>query len=96
MTSLATYGVNAFLRFVVKRSLSKHALTPNGWLRSGLSWKGPAPGAGGPASSASPPTPSALSPRSGRPSRRPNSLTTRCSTFTGAAISWAPRPYIGP
>ena len=28
MTSLATYGVNAFLRFVVKRSLSKHALTP--------------------------------------------------------------------
>ena len=28
MTSLATYGVNAFLRLVVKRSLSKHALTP--------------------------------------------------------------------
>ena len=28
MTSLATYGVNAFLRLVVKRSLSKHTLTP--------------------------------------------------------------------
>ena len=67
MTSLATYGVNAFLRFVVKRSLSKHALTPERVAAQRLSWKGPAPGAGGPASSASPPTPSALSPRSGGP-----------------------------